>query len=98
MRALKLGFMAAAMICALTATAQADCVRVGAVGQAVTHDIAKLFSTKGLSNIIYGQGRKGKGPVRTTCKDDGGTTTCHSSQVACKVSSPKPCIGAWLCF
>ena len=39
------------------------------VGEAVTHDIAVLFSTNGLTNIIYGQGRVGKGPVHTTCKD-----------------------------
>ena len=69
MRSLKLGLAATAVICALSATAQADCVRVGAVGEAVTHDIAVLFSTHGLANVIYGQGRVGKGPVHTKCED-----------------------------
>lgn len=56
MRFLKLGLAAAAAFCALSATAQADCVKVGAVGEAVTHDIAFLFATHGLANVIYGQG------------------------------------------
>jgi hypothetical protein len=98
MRSLKLGLAATAMICALSVTAQADCRKVGAVGQAVTHDIAYLFSTHGLANVIYGQGRVGKGRVHTKCNDASGTTTCHSSQMACKVTTPKPCLGAWLCF
>jgi hypothetical protein len=99
MRSLKLGFAAAAMICALAATAQAaDCRRVRAVGEAVTHDIAFLFATHGLANVIYGQGRVGKGPVHTKCEDGPSTTTCHSSQMACKVTTPKTCLGAWLCL
>jgi len=98
MRSLKLGLASAAVICALSATAQADCVRVGAVGEAVTHGIAETFATHGLANIIYGQGRVGKGPVHTTCKDGPGTTTCRSSQMACKVTTPKTCFGAWLCL
>ena len=69
MRSLKLGLAATAVICALSATAQADCVKVAAVGEAVTHDIAVLFSTHGLANVIYGQGRVGKGPVHTKCED-----------------------------
>jgi hypothetical protein len=67
-------------------------------GEALTHDIAVLFSTNGLKNVIYGQGRVGKGPVRTTCKDGPGTTSCNSSQIACKVTTPKTCLGAWLCL
>jgi len=98
MRSLKLGLAAAAAICALSVTAQADCRKIGAVGQAMTHDIAKLFSTHGLANVIYGQGRVGKGPVHTKCEDGSGTTTCHSSQTACKVTTPKSCLGAWLCL
>ena len=98
MRSLKLGLAATAVICALSATAQADCVKVEAVGEAVTHDIAVLFSTHGLANIIYGQGRVGKGQVQTKCEDGSSTTTCHSSQTACKVTSPKTCLGAWLCL
>jgi hypothetical protein len=99
MRSLKLGFAAAVVICALSATAQAaDCRRIGAVGEAVTHDIAFLFATHGLANVIYGQGRVGKGPVHTKCEDGPGTTTCHSSQMACKVTTPKTCLGAWLCL
>lgn len=99
MRFLKSSLAAAAMLGALSMTAQAaDCVRVGVNGEALTHDIAVLFSTNGLKNVIYGQGRVGKGPVRTTCKDGAGTTTCNSSQIACKVTTPKTCLGAWLCL
>lgn len=98
MRFLKLGLAATAVICTLSAPAQADCIKVQAVGEAVTHDIAKLFSTNGLANIIYGQGRVGKGPVHTKCKDGSVTTTCHSWQTACKVTTPKTCLGAWLCL
>ena len=82
MRSLKLGLAATAMICALSATAQADCVKVEALGEAVTHDIAYVFATHGLANVIYGKGRVGKGPVHT----------------ACKVTTPKSCLGAWFCF
>ena len=98
MRSLKLGLAAAAAFCALSATAQADCVKVEAVGEAVTHDIAFLFSTHGLANVIYGQGRVGKGQVHTKCEDGSSMTTCHSSQTACKVTTPKTCLGAWLCL
>jgi hypothetical protein len=97
MRSLTLA-LAAAAFCAFSATAQAECRRVAAVGEAVPHDIAYLFSTHGLANVIYGQGRVGKGPVRTKCEDGSSMTTCHSSQMACRVSTPKPCLGAWLCF
>ncbi len=98
MRSLKLGLAATAMICALSATAQAaNCVRVSVAGESLTHDLAVLFSTNGLKNIMAGQGRVGQGPVRTTCKAGAGTTTCHSSQMGCKVATPKACLGAWLC-
>lgn len=96
MRSLKRGLAVAAAFCALSATAQADCIKVAAVGQNITHDLAVLFSTHALANVIYGKGREGRGPVHTTCDANG--TTCHSSQMACKVSAPHPCIGAWLCF
>ena len=99
MRSLKLGLAATAMFCALSTTTQAaDCVKVATVGEAVTHDIAELFSKNGLKNVIYGQGRVGQGPVQTTCKTGSVTTTCHSSQMACKVTTPKTCLGAWLCL
>lgn len=98
MRSFKLSLIVAAMSCALAASAHADCVKVQTMGQGLTHGIAELFSTKGLANIIYGQGRVGKGPVTTKCKDEGATTTCHSSQTACKVTTEKACLGAWLCF
>jgi hypothetical protein len=69
MRSLKLGLAATAMFCALSTTTEAaDCVKVATVGEAVTHDIAELFSKNGLKNVIYGQGRVGQGPVQTTCK------------------------------
>ena len=98
MRSLKLGLAAAAVFCAFSATAQADCIKVGALGEALTHDIAEIFSTHGLANVIYGQGRVGKGPVHTTCEAGSNTTTCQSSQMACKVTTPKSCLGAWFCF
>ena len=98
MRSLKLSLAATAMICALSVTAQAaDCVKVAVAGESLTHDLAVLFSTNGLKNIMAGQGRVGQGPVHTTCKAGSGTTTCHSSQMACKVTTPKACLGAWLC-
>jgi len=98
MRSLKLGLAATVLISALSATAQADCIKVEALGEAVTHDIAELFSTHGLANVIYGKGREGQGPVHTTCKEGSTTTTCVSSQMACKVTTPKSCLGAWFCF
>jgi hypothetical protein len=99
MRSLKLGLAATAMICALSATAPAaDCVRVTVAGESLTHDIAVLFSTNGLKNIMAGKGRVGQGPVHTTCKEGSATTTCRSSQMACKVTTPKTCLGAWLCL
>ena len=98
MRNFKIGLAAMAIICALSATDQADCVRVGSVGEFASHDVAALFATNGLKNIIYGQGREGKGPVSLKCEDGTGTTTCRASQMACKVSSPKTCLGAWLCL
>ena len=99
MRSLKRALAATAMICALSATGQAaDCVKVGVAGEALTHDIAVLFSTNGLKNIMAGQGRVGKGSVSTTCKTGSSTTTCHSSQMACKGATPKSCLGAWLCL
>ena len=63
-----------------------------------THDIAKLFATNGLANIIYGKGRVGKGPVHTTCVDSSAVTTCRSWQMACKATAPHTCLGAWLCL
>ena len=99
MRSLKLGLAATAMICTLSVTAQAaDCVRVAVAGESVTHDLAVLFSTNGLKNIMAGQGRVGQGPVHTTCQTGSSTTTCHSWQMACKVTTPKTCLGAWLCL
>lgn len=98
MRFFNLGLVTAAVICALSATAHADCVKVGTVGEAVTHDIAALFATNGLKNIIYGQGREGKGPVSLKCEDSSGKTTCRASQMTCQVTTPKTCLGAWLCL
>ena len=98
MRALKLGLAATVMMCAFAATAQADCVKVGSVGEAITHDMAKLFATNGLANIMASQGREGRGPVKTSCKDGAGTTTCHASQTGCTAGPPKTCLGAWLCL
>lgn len=98
MRSLKLGLAVTAVMCALSTGALADCVKVGTVGEAPTHAIAELFAKNGLKNIIYGQGREGKGPVHVKCQDGAATTTCRASQTACKVSAPKTCLGAWLCF
>ncbi len=98
MRSLKLGLAAAVAICALSATAQADCIKVEALGEAVTHDIAYVFATHGLANVIYGKGRVGKGAVHTKCIDGSGTTTCRSSQTACSAGPTHTCLGAWLCL
>lgn len=98
MRSLKIVWTATAFICALSMAAHADCVKVGTVGEAPTHAIAEVFAKNGLKNIIYGQGREGKGPVHLECEDGAVTTTCRASQMACKVSEPKTCLGAWLCF
>lgn len=99
MRSLKFGLAVAAVVCALSATAQAEnCTRVTALGETLTHDTAVLFSTNALKNTLAGRGLVGKGPVQTTCKTGATTTTCHSSQMACKGGSPKTCLGPWLCF
>lgn len=99
MQSFRYGFMAVAMLCAISATAQAaDCARITALGQMMTHDTAVLFANNALKNTLASQGRVGKGPVRTTCKDEGAMTTCYSSQVACTGAAPKACLGAWLCF
>jgi hypothetical protein len=99
MRSLKLGLAAAAVMFGLSAAAQAgDCTRVAALGQMLTHDTAVLFSTNALKNTIASKGLVGQGPVKTTCEDEGASTTCHSSQMACKGGTPKSCLGAWLCF
>ena len=99
MQSLKLALVAAAMTYALSATAQAaDCKRVTALGETLTHDTAVLFSTNALKNTLAAQGLVGKGPVQTTCKAGSTTTTCHSSQMACKGGTPKTCLGAWLCI
>ena len=99
MQSLKFGLVAAVMVYALSATAQAaDCARITALGETLTHDTAVLFANNALKNTLAGQGRVGKGPVRTTCKTGSTTTTCYSSQVACKGATPKTCLGAWLCF
>jgi hypothetical protein len=85
MRSFKLGIAAAAVMCALSATAQAgDCVRVGAIGDGLTHDLAVIMSTHGLANIIESKGRTPKGPVHTTCAPGTFGTECTSSQTACK--------------
>ena len=55
MRSLKLGLAATAVICALSATAQADCVKVEALGEAVTHDIAYVFATQVLQTSSMGR-------------------------------------------
>ena len=99
MRFWKFGLVAATMVGAFSATAHAaNCTRVTALGEMVTHDTAVLFSTNALKNTLAAQGRVGKGPVRTTCETGSATTTCRSSQMACEGATPKTCLGAWLCF
>ena len=98
MQSWKFGLVAA-MLGALSATAQAaDCKRVAALGEMLTHDTAVLFSTNALKNTLAAQGRVGKGPVSTTCETGATTTTCRSSQMACTGATPKTCLGAWLCL
>jgi hypothetical protein len=85
MRSLKLGFSVAAVMFGISAAAQAgDCVRVAAVGDGLTHDLAVIMSTHGLANIIEGKGRTGKGPVHTKCEPGTFGTQCTSWQSACK--------------
>ena len=98
MQVFKLGFVAAVMVCALSPMAQANCTRVAAIGDNVTHDLAVLFSTNALKNTIAGRGLIGKGPVKTTCKSSSAMIECHSSQMACQGGTPATCLGAWLCF
>ena len=62
MRSLKLGLAATAVICALSATAQADCIKVGAVGEAVTHDIAVIFVDARSCKRHLWAGPRGQGP------------------------------------
>jgi hypothetical protein len=58
MQSMKFGLVAAAMVCALSTTAQAaDCRTVAASGDNFTHDTAVLFSTNALKNTLAGQGR-----------------------------------------
>ena len=98
MQSLKFGLAAAAMACAFSVTAEAaDCTRITALGEMLTHDTAVLFSTNALKNTLAGKGLMGKGPVHTTCKAGSATTTCYSTQTACKGATPKTCLGAWLC-
>ena len=81
------------MLCTLSAMAQAaDCTRVAATGDNITHDLAVLFSTNALKNTIAGRGLVGKGPVKTSCKSGSAMIECHSSQMACKGGTPRP---AW---
>src|SRR5262245_31394822 len=99
MQSMKFGLVVAAMVCALSATAQAaDCRTVTALGETLTHDTAVLFSTNALKNTLAGQGRVGKGPVHTTCKTGSVMTTCYSSQMACIGATPQTCLGPWLCL
>ncbi len=99
MQVFKFGFVAAVMMCALSATAQAaECTRVTASGQNFTHDAAVLFSTNALKNTLAGRGLIGKGPVKTDCKSGSAMIECYSSQTACKGGTPATCLGAWLCF
>ena len=98
MQSLKFALLVA-MACGLSVTAQAaDCNRVTALGETLTHDTAVLFSTNALKNTLAAQGLVGKGRVQTTCKAGSATTRCHSSQMACKGGTPKTCLGAWLCI
>ncbi len=99
MQVFKSGFVAAMMVCALSAAAQAaQCERVAAIGDNFTHDLAVLFSHNALKNTIAGKGLIPKGPVKTTCNSSGAMIECYSSQTACKGGTPAACLGPWLCF
>lgn len=86
MRSLKLGLAATAAMCVISASAAqaGNCVRVGAIGDGLTHDLAVLMSTHGLANIIESKGRTGHGRVHTTCSPASVLTECRSTQMACK--------------
>ena len=99
MQVFKLGFVAAVMVCSLSAMAQAaECTRVAAIGDNFTHDLAVLFSHNALKNTIAGKGLIAKGPVKTTCNSGSAMIECYSSQMACKGGTPAACLGPWLCF
>jgi len=99
MQSMNLGLVAAVIVCALSATAQAaDCTRVTALGSTLTHDTAVLFSTNALKNTLAGRGLIGKGPVKTNCKSGSAMIECYSSQMACKGGTPATCLSPWLCF
>ncbi len=98
MQNLNYGLVAAAMVCAYSMPAgAAECTRITALGEMLTHDTAVLFSNNALKNTLAGKGLVGKGSVKTTCKTGATTTTCYSTQTACKGATPKTCLGAWLC-
>lgn len=84
MQILKPAMVAAAMTLALSSAAQAECTRIGAIGDGPTKSIATLMSENGLKNIIDYRGLKAQGPVKTTCEDGTILTQCRSSQTACK--------------
>jgi hypothetical protein len=87
MRSLKLGLAATAAMCVLSASAAqagGNCIRVGAIGDGLTHDLAVIMSTHGLANIIDSKGRTGHGAVHTTCSPGSVLTECRSTQMACK--------------
>jgi hypothetical protein len=109
MQVLKFSLVAAVMVCALSVTAlsvialpgkaeAADCARITASGETLTHDMSVLFATNALKNTLASQGRIGKGAMRMTCKPGGATETCYASQVACTGGTKKSCLGPWLCF
>ncbi len=61
MRSLKLGIAAAAVMCALSATAQAgDCIKVAAIGDGLNHDLAVIMSTHGPRKYHRQQGPHGQ--------------------------------------
>jgi hypothetical protein len=85
MRTIQFGIASAALcLVCVNAAGAADCQWVAAAGNGPTQNIATIMSTHGLDNIIEAKGRKGQGPVKTTCVPGTFLTECRSSQKACK--------------
>jgi hypothetical protein len=61
MQSVKHGLVAAAMVCALSASAQsADCTRFTTLGETLTHDTSVLFSTNALKKFTRCAGSRGE--------------------------------------
>ena len=90
MQSLKFGLVAA-LVCAFSVTAQAaDCTRITALGETLTHDTAVLFSTNALKNTLAGQGRVGKGQCARPAKQARRRRRVTPRRWPAKAQHPRP--------